>query len=121
MPPFVPRKRHRSPTPSTSIPKTRSHAPPSSKPTRPTIFDTLDDEPKPTRTPDENKALLDSLDGEEEDSSLSGVSSEVEFEDALSAPPAKKTKQNSVEEEDESDEEMEWEDAVPSALVHDEV
>lgn len=122
MPPFVPRKRHRSPTPSTSTPKIRSHTSPSSKRARYTVFDTLDDEPKTTHTPDEIKAFLDSLDGGEEDSSLSEVNSEEEFEDALSTPTAKSTKiritKENPTEEDESDEEMEWEDAVPSALVH---
>lgn len=124
MPPFVPRKRHRSPSPSASTSQNRSHAPPSSKRARPTVFDALDDEPNTTRTPDESKAFLDSLGGEGE-SSLSGVSSDddLEFEDALHAPAGKRTKIHGVkkkeaEEEEDSDEEMEWEDAVPSAHVH---
>jgi xeroderma pigmentosum group C-complementing protein len=66
---------------------------------------------------------LDTLDGGEEDSSLSEVSSEEEFEDALPAPATKKTKirvikESRAEEEDDSGEEMEWEDAVPPALIH---
>jgi xeroderma pigmentosum group C-complementing protein len=66
---------------------------------------------------------LDSLNDGEEDSSLSEVTSEEEFEDALSTPAVKNTKihvtkENAAEGEDESDDEMEWEDAVPSALVH---
>lgn len=114
MPPFVPRKRHRSPSPSSATSPKRG---------RRSVFDTLDDEPKAARTWDENNALLDALGGEDE-SSVSEFDSE-DLEDALPPPAAKrrrvdnqKSHVNVEAEEDSSDEEIEWEDAVTAGPSH---
>jgi len=121
MPPFVPRKRHHSPSQSASTPPPRKQ--PSTR-GRPTVFEALDDEPKVARSPDEHKAFLDALAGNDDNSSSSDLSS-GEFEDTLPTPAAKKRrtdnskgKELAVHEEESSDEEMEWEDAVTSNLTH---
>ena len=121
MPPFVPRKRHHSPSQSASTPPPREQR---SRRGRPTVFEALDDEPKVARTPDEHKAFLDTLAANDDKSSSSDLSS-GEFEDVLPAPAAKrrrtdnsKSKEHAVHEEESSDEEMEWEDAVTSNLTN---
>lgn len=115
MPPFVPRKRHRSPSASSATPPKRS---------RPSVFDTLDDEPRTTRTTDENRSLLDTLGGDGDVSSVSELDSD-NFEDVLH-PPAPKRRQmdnskgkRKVEiEEESSDEEIEWEDTGIASHAH---
>lgn len=97
MPPFVGRKRIRS-TPPPSIPPAK----------RSTVFD-LADQPTTSSSVKDNKAFIESLEGSDSDTSLSDVSSS-EFEDVEIQPAFKKRK---TEHDDEDDEEMEWEDAMP--------
>lgn len=114
MPPFVPRKRDASLGPATPPAKRPATAKRAAKGAKPTLFDTLD-APKPsTTTPEEAKAFLNSLEGND-DSSLSEADSD-DFEDV---PPAKKRKTNidaSAHTQDgeghSTDEEMDWEDAI---------
>lgn len=121
MPPFVSRKRHRSPSPSSATPPKRT---PHAQRGRRSVFETLDDEPKSARTPDENKSLLDVLGGSEDESSVSELDSD-QFEAALPAPTPKRRKldnskgKRGIEPgEESSDEEIEWEDAVPTRAQH---
>jgi xeroderma pigmentosum group C-complementing protein len=110
MPPYVPRKRHHSVSPPAQSPP-RKKTVKAGKP-HPNVFDTLDSEPKPARTTEENKAYLESLQDEASDSSLSDLESD-EFEDVL--PTAKRQKTS---DDADTDEEMDWEDAVPEVREH---
>ncbi|KAK1070565.1 hypothetical protein LTR74_003990 [Friedmanniomyces endolithicus] len=107
MPPWVSRKRARSPSPVPTPPS--KSARPAAKPAKPTLFDTVDAPAKRRKTVEETKKLLDELN--EDDDSLSEADSE-DFEDV---PPAKRrktvpaTKHN---DDGDSDDEMEWEDAI---------
>jgi xeroderma pigmentosum group C-complementing protein len=107
MPPYLPRKRHHSASPPPQSPP-KKNASKAGKP-RPNVFDTLDSEPKTARTAEENKAYLESL---QDDSSLSDLDSD-EFEDVL--PTAKRQKMSG---DADTDEEMDWEDAIPEAKEH---
>lgn len=104
MPPFVPRKRARNPSPK-GTPSSRDT--PASKRVKTTVFEDLDVNTT-TRTVAENKAFLDGLAGEH-DTSQSEADSD-EFEDV--GLPSK----NGDGEEDDgaanTDDEMEWEDAI---------
>ena len=95
MPPFVSRNRHRTATPPSqnSTPKKK-----------PTLFETADqDDTK--RSVDANRKLIEQLDASSDSDSLSEVESS-DFEDVL---PRKKQKLQL----DESDDDMDWEDALP--------
>ncbi|GAB7348329.1 hypothetical protein MBLNU459_g6305t1 [Dothideomycetes sp. NU459] len=128
MPPFIPRTRLRSPSPAKSPAKRTKSASASASASatakaarqpKPTLFDALD-APKATSTPDEARAFLATLDGDDE-SSLSDISSD-EFEDV--APAAKRRKlgpdalkdEGEDEDDDDVDEDdgMDWEDANPA-------
>ncbi|OCL01235.1 Rad4-domain-containing protein [Glonium stellatum] len=116
MPPFVPRKRHRSPSP-TSSPLCRRPtpiAPP--RRVRETIFETLDSAPPTARSLEQTKALLE----EEDDiSELSDISSD-EFEDVIisgarSSARGRGKKHKALGKVDsDSEEGAEWEDALGS-------
>jgi xeroderma pigmentosum group C-complementing protein len=110
MPPYVPRKRHHSSSPPAELPP-KKKAVKAGKP-RPNVFDTLDSSPKIIRTAEENKAYLESLQDQDSDSSLSELDSD-EFEDVLPAAKRQKTDADA-----DTDEEMDWEDAVPEAREH---
>lgn len=131
MPPFVSRKRHRSPPPepsdeATSSKKARVAPPKPVKPAKPakpaapgkrSLYDTLDDVPKVTRSLSDVKALVKELEGDdEEDEELSDVDSD-EFEDVLPQnKAADKASDHSVH-DDES--EGDWEDAMqPASKAH---
>lgn len=104
MPPFIPRKRRRSPSPLPSSPNSAERTPTK----KPTLFDTLDAKPKILTTVQDNKAFLDELNGDS-DSSLSDISSS-DFEDVIAdqGPP----KRRKVDDDENEEEEMEWEDAM---------
>ncbi|MCJ1366896.1 hypothetical protein MMC16_006027 [Acarospora aff. strigata] len=104
MPPFIPRKRRRSP--SAVEPSSSGSQKISTK--RPTLFDTLDASPKTPRTVQDNRTFLDELNGKS-DSSLSDLSSS-EFEDALLDQPSLKRRR--IEDDADEDDEMDWEDAM---------
>lgn len=104
MPPFIPRKRRLStPPPDATTSKSGK---------RPTLFDTAD-KPSPSTSLQDNKSFLEHLNGSESESTLSEVSSD-EFEDALPTPSPKRRK---VAHEEEEDEQVDWEDAVPAAVT----
>ncbi|KAK1093193.1 hypothetical protein LTR48_002799 [Friedmanniomyces endolithicus] len=101
MPPWVSRKRARSPIPVPTPPS--KIARPAAKAAKPTLFDTVDAPAKRRKTVEETKKLLDDL-NEDDDDSLS--------EDV---PPAKRRKTLSaatLHDDGDSDDEMEWEDAI---------
>ncbi|KAK0284947.1 hypothetical protein LTR35_000284 [Friedmanniomyces endolithicus] len=107
MPPWVSRKRARSPSPEPTPPS--KSARPAAKPAKPTLFDTVDAPAKRRKTVEETKKLLDELN--EDDDSLSEADSE-DFEDV---PPAKRRKTvpaTKYNDDGDSDDEMEWEDAI---------
>ncbi|KAK1080342.1 hypothetical protein LTR33_005627, partial [Friedmanniomyces endolithicus] len=108
MPPWVSRKRARSPIPVPTPPS--KIARPAAKAAKPTLFDTVDAPAKRRKTVEETKKLLDDL-NEDDDDSLSEADSE-DFEDV---PPAKRRKTLSaatLHDDGDSDDEMEWEDAI---------
>ncbi|KZF25470.1 Rad4-domain-containing protein [Xylona heveae TC161] len=110
MPPFVPNKRRHSPS---NAPAAGGSTPKPSRP-RPTLFDTLDAGRGRTRTVEDNKAYLDSLQDESDSSSLSEVSS-AEFDDAQDGTHSAKRRKldgAGAGESDGSDEDMDWEDAM---------
>ncbi|TID23416.1 DNA repair protein rhp42 [Venturia nashicola] len=125
MPPFVARKRNpsASPAPSPSPPKKKQKTKKSSakaknptrKPKKPrkNVFDALDAEPKAAIKRAEAEAFLDSLASPE--SSLSDVDSD-EFEHVLPGPSTKRRKAEggNDREESESDDDMDWETAMPA-------
>jgi xeroderma pigmentosum group C-complementing protein len=105
MPPFLPRKRLRSPSPEpgSSKPGKAKSKSISTPPRKPTLFDDLDAGTGQKRTADHSKALLEKLaGGDDHESSLS--SSEEEFEDV---PTAKRQRSNDASEDDED---IEFED-----------
>ena len=107
MPPFIPQKRRRSPSP---------YDEPSAK--RPSLFKTVD-ELKPSRTLQDNKAFLDQLNASEDESSLSEVDSD-EFEDALnpSSPTGREQGDRTTGQgDDDAEDDIDWEDAIDHAAV----
>lgn len=127
MPPFLPVKRLRSPSPeaSPSQPgplkgkgKSKAAKPTSKTPRKPTLFDDLDAGTANKRTAEDHKARFEMLAATDDDeSSLSSVPDD-EFEDV---PNAKRQKVNEQSDDEESDEDIEFEDVdtnaapVPSA------
>lgn len=112
MPPFVPRKREHSPEHKSS-PKPVSTEKPARKASRfkPSLFDSADAPTTTTKSAEETKKYLESLDQDEESDELSEVDSD-EFED-VAPPAAKRLKQDNDGDDDdeEEDEGMDWEDA----------
>lgn len=104
MPPFIPRKRPRSPSPLQSTPNETKKP----SPKKLTIFDTLDAKPSASNTVQDNKAFLETLNGDS-DSSLSDISSS-DFEDVGPTQPFPKRRR--IEEDDNEDDEIDWEDAM---------
>jgi xeroderma pigmentosum group C-complementing protein len=110
MPPFLPRKRLRSPSlqagPSQTAPKSSGKAKPiSTTPRKTTLFDDLDAGVGPKRSVERGKALLDKLAASEDDESSLSSLSEDEFEDV---PNVKRQKMD--EGADDDDEDIEFED-----------
>lgn len=115
MPPFVPRKKQRIPSPSDKSNSTPSQFTQSKKPS---LFDTLDEKPRAQgRTVEDNQAYLDKLeeddDDDSSDSSLTEISSS-DFEDVEAATPSKRRKieDNKDDEDEDEDDDVVWEDAV---------
>jgi xeroderma pigmentosum group C-complementing protein len=115
MPPFLPRKRLRSESPEadpsnlTAKGKGRGSSR-TATPRKPTLFDDLDAGTRTKRTAEHGKALLEKLAAAEDDeSSLSSLSSEDEFEDVPSAKWPK------MEEDEDEDEDIEFEDVQTHA------
>lgn len=110
MPPFVPRKRPRNPSPVSDKPTPPTRLSESKKPT---LFDSLDERPKTGRTLQDNQAYLNRLGDDSSGSSLDDISSS-EFEDVDSVAPSKRRK---VDHDDDGEDDVDWEDAVamPSA------
>jgi hypothetical protein len=105
---FIPRKRRRSSSPSQSL---SNETKKTSK--KPTLFDTLDAKPIASNTVQDNEAFLDKLNADS-DSSLSDLSSS-EFEDAI---PNHLPNRRKVEEDENEEDEMDWEDAMaPDASI----
>ncbi|TVY46921.1 DNA repair protein [Lachnellula occidentalis] len=114
MPPFLPRKRLRSNSPEAgpSQPAKKGKAKSvSTTPRKPTLFDDLDAGTGSKNTAEHNKALLDKLTATDEESSLSSLSSDDEFEDV---PNAKRQKVD--EESEDEDEDIEFEDVETNAV-----
>lgn len=116
MPPFLPRKRLRTPTPeagpSNSNPKTKGQGKTvATTPRKPTLFDDLDAGTAKKRTAAQNKALLEKLAIDDDDESSLSSLSEDEFEDV---PNAKR--QVTDEDLDEEDEDIEFEDVHTHAV-----
>jgi len=110
MPPFIPRKRRRSSSPSQSL----SNETKKTSAKKPTLFDTLDAKPIASNTVQDNEAFLDKLNADS-DSSLSDLSSS-EFEDAIPNHPSPNRRK--VEEDENEEDEMDWEDAMaPDASI----
>ncbi|KAK0886224.1 hypothetical protein LTR87_000291 [Friedmanniomyces endolithicus] len=106
---WVSRKRARSPIPVPTPPS--KSARPAAKAAKPTLFDTSDAPAKRLKTVEETKKLLDELNEDHDDDSLSEADSE-DFEDV---PPAKRRKTLSAathHDDGDSDDEMDWEDAI---------
>lgn len=126
MPPFIPRNRLRSSSPAEIPAKTPAKRPKgatakAAKHPKPTLFDAID-APKATSTPEEARAFLAGIHGNDDESSLSDISSD-EFEDVAPAAKRRKlandvtgnTNRGGEEKDDEDDEdEMDWEDANPN-------
>ncbi|TVY30281.1 DNA repair protein rhp42 [Lachnellula hyalina] len=113
MPPFLPRKRLRSTSPEAgpSQPATTGEAKSASTtPRKPTLFDDLDAGTGSKRTAEHNKALLEKLTATDDESTLSSLSDDDEFEDV---PSAKRQKVD--EESEDEDEDMEFEDVETNA------
>ncbi|TKA77100.1 hypothetical protein B0A55_03585 [Friedmanniomyces simplex] len=110
MPPWVSRKRARSPSPLPTPPS--KSAKPAAKRVKPTLFDTVDAPTKRRKTVAETKKLLAELnEDDDDDDSLSEADSD-DFEDV---PPAKRRKTVPTAKHDDdgdSEEEMDWEDAI---------
>lgn len=113
MPPILPRKRIRSPSPPKSA---QRRAIPATREARPTIFDTYDEQTALSSTA-ETKAFVDALSSSE--SELSDVDSD-EFEDVVLPTPKTKrqkieTTKAQIEVEEESDDDLEFEDVHVSS------
>ncbi|KAI1876860.1 uncharacterized protein JN550_000932 [Neoarthrinium moseri] len=118
MPPHLPRKRLRTPSPgrgrkAAKTSATGSTTAPGTAPARkPTLFEDLDSGSK-TRSAEKTKSALQQMHDDDDSSSLSSLSdSDVEFEDVPVAKRQKTTAASEVGEEDE-DEDIEFED-VPN-------
>ncbi|KAI9824034.1 MAG: hypothetical protein M1832_002102 [Thelocarpon impressellum] len=81
---------------------------------KPSLFDTLDARPISTRELEESKAFVDSLNDYSSDSSLTDIVSS-DFEDIEIGRPSKRRKVEEPVGEDDEDEDVDWEDAVPQA------
>jgi xeroderma pigmentosum group C-complementing protein len=110
MPPFVPRKRHRSPSPAPT-PLSKGEKP-AAKRAKPTLSDAIDSPEGRQNRRSENKKLLDELNNDD-DESLSEPDSD-DFEDVLPAPKRQKKSAAEDEDEDDDDDGMDWEDAMPA-------
>jgi xeroderma pigmentosum group C-complementing protein len=123
MPPFLPRKRLRSPTPEPEPPKSnrKGKAVASTTPRKPTLFDALDAGTSSKQTAQKTKNLLAKLAGSDgEDSELTSLSSsEPDFEN-VPAPKRQRTENTKASDEDEDDD-VEFEDvhthAPPKAVA----
>ncbi len=118
MPPYVPRKRLRTPSPASDglaakksrVTKGGDVSPVENAPVRrTTVFDDLDVDPKTRSAEKTRSALLQMQDDEDESSSLSSLS-DAEFEDL---PAPKRQKMSHVSEAEEDSDDVEFED-VPS-------
>ncbi|EON66178.1 hypothetical protein W97_05422 [Coniosporium apollinis CBS 100218] len=128
MPPFVPRKRHASPSPSSSAPPAKRAATPRTNalehrtkhatPAKQSVFEALDASTS-RRTVEDSKAFLNALgesDSESGSEDGSGSSDDSdEFEDVL---PASTRKPGEVRDDSSDEEEETWEDALPAAHIH---
>jgi xeroderma pigmentosum group C-complementing protein len=115
MPPFLPRKRLRSPSPeagfSNPLPKIKGKGTSISTPPRkPTLFDDLDAGMNSKSSAEHSKAVLEKLAASVDDESSLSSLSEEEFEDD---PTAKRQKTNDT--SDEEDEDIEFEDVDTNA------
>jgi xeroderma pigmentosum group C-complementing protein len=115
MPPFLPRKRLRSPSPeagfSNPLPKIKGKGTSISTPPRkPTLFDDLDAGTNSKSSAEHSKAVLEKLAASVDDESSLSSLSEEEFEDD---PTAKRQKTNDT--SDEEDEDIEFEDVDTNA------
>ncbi|KAK3115128.1 hypothetical protein LTR53_005859, partial [Teratosphaeriaceae sp. CCFEE 6253] len=110
MPPWVSRKRARSPSPVAAPPSKSAKG--ASKRAKPTLFDAVDAPTKKQKSVEESKKLLAELNADDDDDrSLSEADSD-DFEDI---PPAKRRKTTAgAEEDDGTEDEMDWEDAIPA-------
>ena len=104
MPPFIPRKRRRSPSPLQASPNNVDKTPTK----KPTLFDTLDAKPRTFTTVQDNKEFLEELNGNS-DSSLSDINTS-DSEDVTAGQNCPKRRK--VEDDENEEEEMEWEDAM---------
>lgn len=119
MPPFVPRKRHRSPSPPPQAPSPKRAATVRTRRAKPSLFDTLDASTPKARTPEDNKAFLDAQEDSESESSLSDADSD-ELEGVLNGE-ARPTKGQKAGESTatksatatDTEEDVDWEDAIP--------
>ncbi len=111
MPPFLPRKRLRTPTPEhePSKSKGKGKAIGSTTPRKPTLFDALDAGTSSKQTAQKTKNLLAKLAGSDDESDLTSLSSsELNFED-VPAPKRQRIENNTASDDDE-DEDVEFED-----------
>ncbi|KAI9750452.1 MAG: hypothetical protein M1815_001781 [Lichina confinis] len=111
MPPVVPRKRLRSPSGGDEH-EAEPRRPLKSR--KPTLFDALDEKPEIGRSLEDNRSYLEGLRHDPSDSSLSDTGSS-DFEDVAILPRSTNPKQDRP--DDESDEDIDWEDAVGPAAV----
>jgi xeroderma pigmentosum group C-complementing protein len=111
MPPFLPRKRLRTPSPEPvpSKSKGKGKAIGSTTPRKPTLFDALDAGTSSKQTAQKTKSLLAKLAGSDDESDLTSLSStEPEFEDVPA--PKRQRIQTSNDSDDEEDDDIEFED-----------
>jgi xeroderma pigmentosum group C-complementing protein len=111
MPPFLPRKRLRtpSPEPEPSQSKGKGKAVGSATPRKPTLFDALDAGTSSKQTTQKTKKLFAKLAGSDDESDLTSLSSsEPDFEDVPT--PKRQRIQNAKASDDEEDEDIEFED-----------
>jgi xeroderma pigmentosum group C-complementing protein len=106
MPPFLPRKRLRSPSPEPgpSKPGKGKGRTISTPPRKPTLFDDLDAGTGQKRTAEHSKALLEKLAASDDNDESSSVSSEEDFEDVSVA------KGQRANDDSDDDEDIEFED-----------
>ena len=111
MPPFLPRKRLRTPSPEPEPSKSKGNgkAVGSTTPRKPTLFDALDAGTSSKQTAQKTKNLLAKLAGSDDESELTSLSSsEPDFEDV---PASKRQRiQNTNASDDDEDEDVEFED-----------
>ncbi|KAK5111658.1 hypothetical protein LTR62_004763 [Meristemomyces frigidus] len=116
MPPHVSRKRSRSPL---TAHTPRSNDKPATRPTKVSLFDTIDAPAKRRKTVEENKQLLAELNADDDESD--GILSEADSDDFEDVPVAKRRKTEAIsgddEVEDESDDDgMDWEDVAQQSV-----